>query len=74
MGECGEFGNKEIAQRASHYKLLLETNDCCIEKISEEWLTLKNYVIPMIKNCQETKTQYHEIWQTVFQNTELKNI
>lgn len=27
----------------------------------------------MIKNCQETKTRYHKIWKTDFQNTELKD-
>ena len=73
MGDCGEFRNTEIARLASHYKILLETNINRTEKISEEWLTLKTYVIPMIKNCQETKTRYHKIWQTDLQNTELKD-
>ena len=34
MGDCGEFGNKEIIRLVSHLELLSETNGCFIEKIS----------------------------------------
>ena len=39
IGDCGEYGNKEIARLVSHYKLLLETNGCCSKRYQKSGLS-----------------------------------
>ena len=69
-GDCVQFGNKEIDRLVNHYKDLLSLNGCEVNKVSEEWLTLKAHVIPIIKNHKKVK--YHQIWKKVFENSDLK--
>ena len=45
-------------------------NGCEVCKVSEEWLTLKAHVIPIVKNHKKVK--YHQIWKKVFENSDLK--
>ena len=69
-GNCGQFGNKGIDRLVNHYKDLLNLNGCEVSKVSEEWLTLKAHVIPIVKNHKKVK--YHQIWKKVFENSDLK--
>ena len=69
-GDCGHFGNKEIDQLVNHYKDLLNLNGCEVSKVSEEWLTLKAHVIPIVKNHKKVKC--HQISKKVFENSDLK--
>ena len=45
-------------------------NGCEVSKVSEEWLTLKAHVIPIVKNHKKVK--YHQIWKKVLENSDLK--
>ena len=69
-GDCGQFGNNEIDRLVNHYKDLLNLNGCEVSKVSEEWLTLKAHIIPIVKNHKKVK--YHQIWKKVFENSDLK--
>ena len=69
-GNRGQFGNKEIDRLVNHYKDLLILNGCEVSKVSEEWLSLKAHVIPIIKNHKKVK--YHQIRKKVFENSDLK--
>ena len=69
-GDCGQFRNKEIDRLVNNYKDLLNLNGCEVSKVSEEWLTLKAHVIPVVKNHKKVK--YHQIWKKVFENSDLK--
>ena len=48
--DCGTFGNSTIVELRNHFQILLKNNECDIEKIDSEWLTLKTHMIPVVQN------------------------
>ena len=70
--DCGTFGNSAIAELRNHFQTLLKNNECDIEKIDSEWLTLKTHMIPVVQNQDRQKSNYLDIWKKIFQNESIK--
>ena len=70
--DCGTFGNSAIVELRNHFQTLLKNNECDIEKIDSEWLTLKTHMIPVVQNQDRRKSNYLDIWQKIFRNESIK--
>ena len=58
---------KEIS---SHFQQLLSKNNCEVDNIMPEWITLKTHMLPLVKNNKCVK--YLDIWSKVFTSKTIK--
>ena len=61
-----KFGNQEITEMTNYFANLFSTGPTQVDKIPQEWLVLKSYMLPIISNNK--KTYYLDIWKIVFSN------
>ena len=61
-GDCGQFRNKEIDRLVNNYKDLLNLNGCEVSKVSEEWLTLKAHIIPIVNIIPFTNAKVERLF------------
>ena len=60
-----KFGNQEITEMTNYFANLFSTGPTQVDKIPQEWLVLKSYMLPIISNNKKT---YLDIWKIVFSN------
>ena len=60
-----KFGDQEITEMINYFANLFSTGPTQVDKIPQEWLVLKSYMLPVISN---TKKTYLNIWKIVFSN------
>nr|XP_047122893.1 zinc finger protein 862-like [Hydra vulgaris] len=58
------FGDKEIAEIVIYFNELLKNGGCDTNKISIEWIILKSYIFPMLRNSGGEI--YLKIWKKIF--------
>ena len=61
-----KFGDQEITEMTNYFANLFSTGPTRVDKIPQEWLVLKSYMLPIISNNK--KTYYLNIWKIVFSN------
>ena len=61
-----KFGDQEITEMTNYFANLFSTGPTQVDKISQEWLVLKSYMLPIISNNK--KKYYLDTWKIVFSN------
>ena len=64
------FGDVKLQILVDDFREILITRNCKIDIINAEWLVLKSFMVPLIKNNKALP--YLDIWKRVFSNSELK--
>ena len=64
------FGDVKLQIFVEHFREILLKRNCKIDIIHAEWLVLKSFMVPLIKNNKALP--YLDIWKRVFSNSELK--
>ena len=59
------FGETAINDLSDCFEDLLKKNGCDVDALNPEWMTLKTYMVPLIKNKKE---HYIDIWQHVMKS------
>ena len=55
-----KFGDQEITEMTNYFANLFSTGPPQVDKIPQEWLVLKSYMLPIISNSKKTLSQYLE--------------
>ena len=67
--DSGNFGD-EAVKEICHFQELLSKNNCKVNNIMSEWITLKTHMLPLVKNNKCVK--YLDIWSKVFTSKIIK--
>ena len=68
--DSGNFGDEAVKETSSHFQELLSKNNCEVDNIMPEWITLKTHMLPLVKNNKCVK--YLDICSKVFTSETIK--
>ena len=70
QAQLSTYCDLEIKNLRDHFEALLELNQCVISSVSNEWVCLKAFVLPMITGGDSI--DYLEIWSKLRTNKDVQ--